>query len=46
MWKVKVDGRTVKSFDQKDKADNHAAILNQQLLMMGQEAYVEFEEDQ
>lgn len=40
-WKVKVDSVTVREFETKEEADQHARNINSQLLVYGNEAYVE-----
>ena len=41
IWKVKVDGVIVREFEKKEEADKHARNINSQLLIYGNEAYVE-----
>lgn len=38
---VKVDGKTVKGYDNQEEAELHANSLNIQIRMYGKEAYVE-----
>lgn len=40
-WKVKVDGVTVREFENKESAEQHARNINSQLLIYDNEAYVE-----
>lgn len=40
-WKVKVDGVTVREFETNEEAEMHASNINSQLLVYGNEAYVE-----
>lgn len=45
-YRVMVDGVTVKKFNTKREADAHASNINSQLLVYGNEAYVEEIEDE
>lgn len=43
IFNVMIDGSIVKGYDNKKDAEEHATMINQQLLQYGKEAYVEDE---
>lgn len=43
VFNVMIDGNIIKGYSEKEKAEQHANMINQQAMQWGKEAYVEAE---